>query len=465
MTWGSDLGRRALLRVAGALLRPLAADEARARFWVRHVRVGVVLTEVSASVVVAYVAFADRPHRPAILATAAVVVVASPLLLLLPMQRMSTSRRGPLLFYAWSIAVTVVVAVIALLDGGAESPLVWLFVLTLTFAALAYPPLGVMLVGSFMVAAYLTVAALDSTVDPSADAGVDSGVLVVGAVLLTFAAMTAWISRNHWDTYRQQLVLTARLAEVDRAREEFVATTSHELRTPVASILGYVELLEDSHEPLGRQELGHLATVRRNAERLRDISENLLVLSRWDTERREPGRAAHDLTDTDLVEVARRVRDTMAPLASGQDTTLSLVVPDRPLTVPGSAEQLERALLNLVSNAVKYTPDGGDVTCVLGELGHDVVIEVRDTGIGIAEDDVERLFTRFFRAGSARERSISGVGLGLSIVREIVAAHGGSIDVTSALGRGTTFVVRLPGTRPTPDDRSAPDGTLEPAHA
>lgn len=427
---------RALRSWAGESLRPLAGDEAGEEFWGRHVRVGVAMTESSAAVVAAYLVLADRPQRNLLLAVAGLVMVLSPLLLAVPLHVLSTGVRGPLIFYLWSTSITGVVAAIALVDGGAESPLLWLLVLTMTFAALAYPPPGVLLMGAVMVAAYLGVVVVDSALTPAT--------MLVAAVLLSFTVMTAWVSRNHWDTYEQQLLLATRLAELDRTREEFVATTSHELRTPVASIIGYLELIEDSPEGTNPHLPGFLAKIRRNAERLQGLSEDLLVLCHWDAEVRS--RIGEDLppSETDLVEVVGRVRETMAPLATRQQVSLDFDIAAGPIPVVGAADQLERALLNLVSNAVKYTPAGGAVSCRLSRPGDEVVIEVHDTGIGIAEDELEALFRRFFRASSARERSIAGVGLGLSIVEDIVTSLGGCVDVSSRLGVGTCFVVRLP---------------------
>ncbi len=430
---------------AQALLRPLAADDAGARFWVRHAKVGVALSELAASIVLVYVVVAERPHRTAFLVIALVVMACSPILLLLPIERWSTSLHGPLIFYGWSIAVTVVIVIVGLLDGGAESPLMWLFVLTMTFAALAYPPLGVLLVGALMVAGYLSVAVIDDSLS--------TGTIVVAAILVSFTAMTAWVASNHWDTYEQQRLLTARHAELDRAREEFIATTSHEVRTPVASILGYVELLEDS--ALDPAEVARfLVTIRRNAERLKDLSEDLLVLSHWENEerRRAFGEQTHGVVD--LADVSQLVAETLAPLAAQQGISLT-VEAGEPLTVAGSHQQLERAVLNLAGNAVKYTPAGGHVVCAMRRDGGEAVISVQDTGIGIAPEELQRLFSRFFRASSARARSIAGAGLGLSIAHEIITSHGGRIEVSSELDRGTTFVIRLPCTAP-PSGASGP---------
>lgn len=435
MQWGWTRAKRLAARWGASLLRPLAGDEAGEKFWGRHLRVGVAITETSAALVIAYIVFGDRPHRDLLFVVAALVMVASPLLLLVPVRVLSVGVRGPLIFYLWSIAVTGVVAGIAFLDGGAESPLMWLLVLTMTFSALTYPPSGVVTMGGVMVAAYLAVVIVDDSLGPAT--------LLVAGVLLSYTAMTALVSRNHWDTYQQQLLWAARMAELDRSREEFVATTSHELRTPVASILGYLELLEDSPVSPDPNLPNFLAKIRRNGERLQLLSEELLVLCAWDVEERSRDHEQQPLGEVDLVEVARRVRETMAPLAFRQQVALDFDLPSA-LPVHGSADQLERALLNLVSNAVKYTTDGGLVICRLSREAGEAVIEVRDTGIGIAEGELDALFRRFYRASSARERSIAGVGLGLSIVHEIITSLGGTIDVTSELGRGSVFVVRLP---------------------
>jgi diguanylate cyclase (GGDEF)-like protein len=190
--------------LAGAFLRPLATEEARARFWELHVRLGVILTEVMCLVVVLYVIGADRPHRSTFVAMGALVGVATPGLLLLPVRRISLHPRGALLFYVWSVATTGIIMAVALLDGGAESPLVWLVVLTLTFAGLAYPPLGMLVMGGLMVIAYVTVVTLNDDLSARSAA--------VAAILAAFTVMSAWVSRNQWSTYDAQLALAARLA-------------------------------------------------------------------------------------------------------------------------------------------------------------------------------------------------------------------------------------------------------------
>lgn len=190
--------------LAARLSQPLAVDENRARSWVRYVRLGVVLSEVTAVVVAAYAVLGSRPQQAALLAVAAVVTVASPLLLALPVQRIVRGPRGSLLFYAWSVTLTTVISGVALLDGGASSPLALLLILTLTFAGLAFPPLGVALMGAVMVLAYLSLVLLAP--HAAAPAGVTTAVLVL------FCVMSWWAARNQCDTYDQQQLLAQRLA-------------------------------------------------------------------------------------------------------------------------------------------------------------------------------------------------------------------------------------------------------------
>lgn len=424
--------RVAVTRVANRLLRPAGSDNWRAEFWVRHVRVGVAISEIAAVFAAAYFLLADRPHQHVALGIAVGVMVLSPLLLLLPIGRLTSGLAGLAVFYLWSVAIIVVISTVALLDGGAQSPLNWLLLLAMVFAALAYPPLGVVLMGILTTAAFGLIAVLDSSMS--------SYSLMVLAALGIYAVMATWVSHNQWRAFDEQRRLTRQLAAADHARQQFLASTSHELRTPVTSILGYLELLEDE---LGSEQAGYLEILQRNGERLRDLAESLVVLARVESEdapRGVPGAGG----GADLGEVAIWVRQTLVPLAAAQRVTVRLDLPEHPLTVSGPEDQMEQVLLNLMSNAVKYTPEGGTVVCSLSRIGTLARIEVRDTGIGMSPEDVERLFTRYFRAESARASSIDGVGLGLSIVREIVTAQGGRIEVSSELGVGTTMVVLLP---------------------
>ena len=214
-----------------------------------------------------------------------------------------------------------------------------------------------------------------------------------------------------------------RLQELDRAKDDFVATVSHELRTPITSILGYIELLLDG-DPAGLDEdqMDMLRAVQRNGDRLRALADDLLTLSSFESD-----EFALHVTDVDLGDVVRRVEEALRPVVSERRLEIRFDTPTQPLTISGDAAHLERVLFNLMSNALKFTEDGGSIVCALrGEPGR-AVLEVRDTGIGIPEEDQAQLFTRFFRSAAAQERAIQGTGMGLAIVSSIVARHGGDI--------------------------------------
>ena len=231
-----------------------------------------------------------------------------------------------------------------------------------------------------------------------------------------------------------------RLRQLDSAKNEFVSTVSHELRTPVTSIVGYTEMLADGSmvEPDPSQ-VPLLDTIARNGQRLIALCNDLLTLAGLDTLGTEWDRAP-----VDLCELARHTEDSLRPLLRGRDLAVAFDVPDRPLRVLGDAIQLERVMLNLISNAVKFTPDAGSVTTRLQARDGEAWLTVEDTGIGIPAEEQEDLFQKFFRASTAQDLAIQGTGLGLSIVAGIITAHGGRIGVESDRGKGTVFTVRLP---------------------
>lgn len=229
-----------------------------------------------------------------------------------------------------------------------------------------------------------------------------------------------------------------RLAELDRERDAFVATASHELRTPVASILGYAELLEDLESEVDPQVRIFVSAIKRNADRLRSLSEDLLALSR--------SSAGHggDRRPTDVVTAVTAAWDTVVALAIGRRLDLGFTVPEGPVTVVGEQVELERVVLNLVGNAIKFTPDGGRVHCSLQVVGTEARLQVSDTGVGVSAEDQRQLFSRFFRGAAARNGEVRGTGLGLSITRAIVEQHGGEVAFESHPGHGSTVTVRLP---------------------
>jgi signal transduction histidine kinase len=227
-----------------------------------------------------------------------------------------------------------------------------------------------------------------------------------------------------------------RLREADRLKDEFVALISHDLRTPLTSITGYTELALE--EDLGDEVRGYLDVVTRNADRLLALVNDLLFVARL-----QAGELSLEPHDVDLAEVVRETVQALEPRAAakGIDLTCALdSVPD----VRADRGRLQQLAENLVTNAIKFTPDGGSVHVSLGRESGAVLLEVADTGIGIAADDQRRLFQRFFRAENAVERQLPGTGLGLYVSRVIAEAHEGSLTVRSELGRGSTFRLELP---------------------
>jgi PAS domain S-box-containing protein len=233
------------------------------------------------------------------------------------------------------------------------------------------------------------------------------------------------------------------LREAARLKSDFVSSVIHELRTPMTSVLGYAELLSEGDAgELTAEQAGLLRRIRAGGTRMLSLVENLLTLSRIEAGTWTLARSTFDLEApigraVELADLSARA-DGVLLAAEGSAAGLSLT---------GDAVEIERMVSNLLSNAVKFTQPGGRVTLEVTEDEGWARICVRDEGIGIPEEDCGRLFERFFRASNAQAQAVPGTGLGLSIVRAIVERHGGSIDVESQLGVGTTFHVALPLTR------------------
>lgn len=204
------------------------------------------------------------------------------------------------------------------------------------------------------------------------------------------------------------------------------------------TICRYVEILLEEQDRLDADQLDCLSTVARNANRLHRLITDLLDLSRSDA-----GMLRMELAPVSVSEVTRESVDSVRTVAAQKDIRLELDVADG-LVCEGDAGRLAQGLDNLISNAVRYTPPGGDVWVIAKATAHSVSIEIADTGIGIPDDERHRLFERFFRASSATDAGIPGTGLGLSITRTIVEAHGGTIEACGRLGGGSVFTVALP---------------------
>jgi signal transduction histidine kinase len=230
-----------------------------------------------------------------------------------------------------------------------------------------------------------------------------------------------------------------RLRELDRLKDEFLSLVSHELRTPLTSIRGYLDLvLDEEAGKLNAEQQRFLRAVERNSGRLLRLVGDLLFVAQADAGRLTLERAKVDVSAlaADCVEGAR-------PVADQKSIALELATTPVPALV-GDRGRLAQVLDNLVSNSLKFTPEGGRVEVRTGASNGHVVLEVEDSGIGIPAAEQPRLFERFFRAASATEQAIPGTGLGLAIVKAIVEAHGGDITVESRPHEGTTFRIELP---------------------
>jgi signal transduction histidine kinase/HAMP domain-containing protein len=244
---------------------------------------------------------------------------------------------------------------------------------------------------------------------------------------------------DHAKAFELRDEMLERLGVLDRAKNDFLAEVSRELRGPLASVLGYIELLTDeSAEAVTPEQRRMLNIVERNGEQLIVLIDNLLTMSRLEAGTFEP-----HLAPIDLEVMVRRVCEAASPAAAEAAIDLEVEL-EHDLTLFADEGQIERALRNLLSNAVKFTPGGGHINLSARADGDDIVIDVRDNGVGIQLDEQGDLFARFFNAKSGSKRPTLGTGLGLYIVKQIVDAHGGSVGAVSVLGRGSTFTMRLP---------------------
>jgi signal transduction histidine kinase len=248
---------------------------------------------------------------------------------------------------------------------------------------------------------------------------------------------------------REQLeALNRRLEDVNQMKSEFVTVVSHELRTPLTAITGYMELLlEGQMGPLAAAQRQCLGMVTHNADRLVELIDDLLDIARI-----EAGKLELKRTTLDLAHLIHEVATALCPQIEAKGQRLTLDLAAALPTASGDAERVRQILMNLLSNAHKYTPSGGSITVTAGREAGRVRIDVHDTGIGLSPEDQARLFTKFFRAQHPMTREVGGTGLGLAITRSLVELHGGAITVSSVPGQGSTFSVTLPAAQ-------APAGT------
>lgn len=232
----------------------------------------------------------------------------------------------------------------------------------------------------------------------------------------------------------------AELEKLERVRKDFVANVSHELRTPLASIQGYTETLMDGAIHDSENNLKFLNIIRQNAERLRGLTSDLLVLSQV-----EQGKQKFRFAPYSVKRLLAADIEMMRPIAQNKSIELVQEPTAEEVEVFCDAQAVHQILTNLLDNAIKYTPDGGRVTAGALPTGRNMVeVFIRDTGLGIPDQELPRLFERFYRVDKARSRAMGGTGLGLAIVKHLTRAQGGDVRVESQAGQGSTFYFTLP---------------------
>ncbi|HEX7177466.1 MAG TPA: ATP-binding protein [Pyrinomonadaceae bacterium] len=232
----------------------------------------------------------------------------------------------------------------------------------------------------------------------------------------------------------------AKLRELAEMKEEFLALTTHDLRSPLTVISGVINFFTSGRlGDMTPEQKNMVAMMERNTHSLIELVNDLL-----DASKLESGSMRLDLTSVDLRALTSELRDTMEPLARDKEIALEAGLPDGLPLVRADRAKLRRILVNLVSNAVKFTPKGGRVELSAEPRDGAVRVSVADTGVGIAPEDIQRLFDKYEQARSRATRSEKGTGLGLYITRQLVEMHGGKIEVRSEVGKGSTFSFTLP---------------------
>ncbi len=240
----------------------------------------------------------------------------------------------------------------------------------------------------------------------------------------------------------EQKRIEEELRTLNEAKSNFISMVSHELRTPLTSVKSFVEIMIDDSEPTPPEaQKRYLHIINEECDRLAKLISDLLNLQKAESDAIERVRDS-----VNVAGVVEQAIELYAPVATRQSVSLTCDIRDAtpPGTITGDRDKLYQVLGNLLNNALKFTPSGGTVTVQQDTLEDEVLLTVTDTGPGLREDDLERVFDRFYQVDNSRTRHVEGTGLGLTICREIIEIHGGRIWADSEPGRGATFGIRLP---------------------
>ncbi|MFQ5901981.1 MAG: ATP-binding protein [Thermodesulfobacteriota bacterium] len=226
---------------------------------------------------------------------------------------------------------------------------------------------------------------------------------------------------------------------LEKIKRDFVSNVSHELRTPLANIKGYTETLLDGALEEKENLRSFLSVISKHAARMTGLIDDLLILSRLEVQ-----EIPISLSRVDIKETISSTLHSLEKQAERKDITLSSHCDDNKLILEADQEGIEQVLINLIDNAIKYTPEGGKVSLNAFAIDSGVQVNIEDTGIGIPQKDIPRIFERFYRVDKGRSREMGGTGLGLAIVKHIIQVHRGHITVSSSPGKGSLFSIHLP---------------------
>ena len=220
-------------------------------------------------------------------------------------------------------------------------------------------------------------------------------------------------------------------------RQEFFANVSHELKTPITSIRGYIELLENGMATDEKMKKEFMARIKKESQNMANLINDILMISRLETKEAEV-----IISEVRICPIVNDLIASLKPLAS--ENNISIDINCKPIILKANEGQIKELFNNLIVNAIKYNKPGGKVNITVSKEGNDAIFIVEDTGVGIPEESKARVFERFYRVDKGRSKKIGGTGLGLSIVKHIVNYYNGSIKLESELGRGSKFTIRIP---------------------